>query len=139
MPGGDGTDIGAVELAADQVVLPPPPPKATFDVTVRGKSISPGTPLLPASLLPFDCSVTVVSINGCTIELRAIKAYRITKKSTVAKNTLLAEGVATSGPGTSKLSVKVKLTSDGKAVLKTQPVGVDALVGAAAATGTTRR
>jgi hypothetical protein len=135
--GGDGTDIGAVELAASQVVLPPPPPKATFDVTVRGKSISPGTPLLPASLLPFNCSITVVSMSECKIELRSLKSTRISKKSRVAQGSLLAEGIATSAAGATNLAVRVKLTSDGKAVLKAQPVGVDTLVEAAGATGTT--
>jgi CSLREA domain-containing protein len=135
--GGDGTDIGAVELAADQVVLPPPPPKATFGVTVRGKPISPGTPLLPASLLPLDCSVTVVSMTSCSIELRSVKATKLSKKVTLPTNTLLAEGVANSAAGATNLSVKVKLTRDGKAALKAQPVGVDTTVGATAATGTT--
>jgi hypothetical protein len=132
-PGGDGTDIGSVELPADQVVVPPPP-KATFAVTVRGKSISPGTPLVPASLLPLDCAVTVTSMTSCSIELRSNKATKISKKVTIAKGSLLAEGVATSANGVTQLSVKVKLTRDGKDVLKAQPVGVDTIVDAGAAT-----
>ena len=135
--GGDGTDIGAVELPADQVVLPPPPPAATFAVTVRGKAISPGTPLLPASLLPFDCKVTVVSMTSCSIELRSLKATKISKKVTVPKGALLAEGTVSSANGSTTLSVKVRTTRDGRDVLKAQPIGVDTLVGATAGTSTT--
>jgi outer membrane protein OmpA-like peptidoglycan-associated protein len=135
--GGDGTDIGAVELAADQVVLPPPPPQATFDVTVRGKSITPGTPLLPANLLPFDCKVTVVSMTSCSIELRSLKPAKISRKVTIPKGALLADGVVSSANGATSLSVKVRLTRDGKDVLKAQPVGVDTIASADGATGTT--
>jgi outer membrane protein OmpA-like peptidoglycan-associated protein len=135
--GGDGTDIGAVELAADQVVLPPPPPKATFDVSVAGKSISPGTPLLLARTLPLDCKVTVVTMTSCSIELRAKSSVKTGKKTKVPAGALLAEGTASSGAGATQLSVKVQLTHDGAAVLKAQPVGVDAAVAAQAATDAT--
>src|SRR4029078_5562886 len=103
--GGDGTDIGAIELAADQV---PPPPKAALAVTVRGKSVGSGTLLLPASLLPLNCTVTVVSMTACTIELRATKATKL--RASLPKNTLLAEGSATSANGVGQLNLKVKLT-----------------------------
>ncbi|MDX6659146.1 MAG: hypothetical protein QOH62_3939 [Solirubrobacteraceae bacterium] len=138
--GGDGTDIGAVELRADQVVLPPlppPPAKATFAVTVRGTSITPGTPLLPASSTPLDCAVTVVTMTSCSIEIRSAAATRLSKKTTIPKGALLAEGVGTATSGTTKLSLKVKLTGDGKALLKARPVGVDAGVAATAATDAT--
>lgn len=132
-PKGDGTDIGAVELAADQVVLPPPPPKATFDVTVRGVSISPGTPLLPAGTLPLDCQTTVVTMLSCNVELRSLAAVR-SGRTRIPKGALLAEGSATSNAGAGRLSLKVQVTSDGAAVLKARPVGVDSLVTAQAAT-----
>jgi hypothetical protein len=135
--GGDGTDIGAVELPADQVVLPPPPAKATFAVTVRGTSITPGTPLLPASSTPLDCAVTVVTMTSCSIEIRSAAATRLSKKTTIPKGALLAEGVGTAASGTTKLSLKVNLTGDGKALLKARPVGVDAGVAATAATDAT--
>jgi hypothetical protein len=127
--GGDGTDIGAIELAADQV---PPPPKAALAVTVRGKSVGSGTLLLPASLLPLNCTVTVVSMTACNIELRATRATKL--RASLPKNTLLAEGSATSASGVGQLNLKVKLTRDGKAVLKRQPVGVTAAVVATAPT-----
>jgi CSLREA domain-containing protein len=135
--GGDGTDIGAVELAADQVVLPPPPPSATFAVTVRGRGISPGTPLLPASTTPLHCAVTVVSMSSCHISLRLIKPFKLSKKTTLAKGTLIAEGIASSASGATALDVKVKFTGDGRSLIKARPDGVDTLVKATAATGTT--
>jgi hypothetical protein len=135
--GGDGTDIGAVELAADRVVLPPPSAKATFAVTVRGTSITPGTPLLPASSSPLDCAVTVVTMTSCSIQIRSQAATRLSKKSSIPKGALLAEGVGTAASGATQLSLTVKLTGDGKALLKARPLGVDAAVAGTAATDAT--
>jgi outer membrane protein OmpA-like peptidoglycan-associated protein len=73
-------------------------------------------------------------MTSCSIELRAVKSTKLNKKTTIPANALLAEGVATSGSGVSQLSLKVKLTRDGKDVLKVQPVGVDTIVDAKAAT-----
>jgi hypothetical protein len=138
--GGDGTDIGAVELAADAVVIPPPPPpppKATFGVSVGGKSIASGAPLLPASATPLNCAVTAVTMTSCNIEIRSASKTRLSKKSSIPKGALLAEGTGRSASGATQLSLKVKLTRDGKAVLKARPLGVDAPVAATASTDAT--
>jgi hypothetical protein len=135
--GGDGTDIGAIELAADAVVLPPPPPRSTFAVSVRGKPINPGTPLVLAGSTPLDCAVTVVTMTSCSIEIRSPAATKLSKKVTIPKGALLAEGTGTAASGATQLSLKVKLTGDGAALLKARPLGVDAPVAGTAATDAT--
>lgn len=134
--GGDGTDIGAVELAADAVVIPPTP-KASFAVSVRGKPISAGAPLLPATLTPLDCGVTVVTMTSCNVQLRSPAAAKAGKKTSIPKGALLAEGVGTAAAGATQLSLKVTLTKDGAALLKARPLGIDVLAAATAATDPT--
>ncbi len=135
--GGDGTDIGAVELPAQAVVIPPPPPAPTptFAVAAGAVPIAPGTPLLPASLTPLTCAVTIVKLTGCDVAIRAAAPVKVSKKVTVPAGALLAEAQTTSAEGVATLTGKAKLTGDGRAVLKKRPIGVDARAVGVAAVG----
>ena len=139
--GGDGTDIGAVELPADAVVIPPAPspspaPAApTFAVTAGATPIAPGTPLLPASLTPLTCAVTIVKMTGCDVAIRAAAPVKVSKKTTVPAGALLAEAQTTASEGVATLSGKARLTADGRAVLRKRPIGIDARAVGVAAIG----
>ncbi len=133
--GGDGTDIGAVELPASAVVVPPAPtpspnptaaPDPALTVTAGALPIATGTPLLPASLTPLTCSVTIVKLTSCDVAIRATGPIKLTKKRTLPTGTLLAEAQPSSAEGAATLGAKALLTTDGKAVLKKLPLGVDA-------------
>lgn len=129
--GGDGTDIGAVELASAAVVIPvtptpSPAPAPAFAVAAGATPITSGTPLLPASLTPLTCSVTIVKLTGCDVAIRTTGPIKLSKKKTVRTGTLLAEAQPTSAAGAATLSGKAVLTADGRAVLAKFPVGVDA-------------
>lgn len=135
--GGDGTDIGAVELPAPAVVIPPPPvsPAPTFTVAAGTVPISPGTPLLPASLTPLTCAVTIVKMTGCDVAIRSTGAIKVSKQNTVPRGALLAEAQPTSSEPVATLSGKARLTADGRAVLRKRPIGVAARAVGVAATG----
>ncbi|MCW2992050.1 MAG: hypothetical protein JWM73_2644 [Solirubrobacterales bacterium] len=140
--GGDGTDIGAVELAKSAVVIPvppapptpPPAPKQAFTVTLRGLKLGAlRPPLLIAGSTPVGCSVSFGSIASCAIEIRAAGATK-TRSTTVAAGTLLANGEVVATTQSSFLSTGVRLTRAGKAVLERRPLGLvaDAAVHGAA-------
>ena len=123
-PGGDGTDIGAVELPASSVfipqappvVAPPPAPTATFSVFVRGVPLGGAhTPLLVAGSTPVDCSISFGTMSSCVIEVRALSG-----------GALLASGEVTSTAHAAVLATTVTLTSRGQSLLKAAPIGVDA-------------
>ena len=132
--GGDGTDIGAVELNKDQVVLPPgppppppppPPPTPAFSALLRGVPLGgTSTPLLIAGTTPVACNATVETISSCVIEVRATNAT--STRATVPAGTLLAYGAAATSIGTAHLQTGVRLTRAGRAVLARRPVGLDA-------------
>jgi hypothetical protein len=142
-PGGDGTDIGAVELPASSVVLPPvptptptpaPAPAPPFSVTLRGAPLGGGgTPLLVAGSTPVNCTIVFSSMGSCVIEVRAASTTTARAK-TVAKGTLLASGEATAAGGATSLSTTLTLTSAGQAALKTRPLGLDGTAFAVGAT-----
>ena len=107
-PGGDGTDIGAVELPARSVVVP-----IEFTASIRGKLIGgPTTPLLVGNTTPVTCAAKFGKLSSCVIEVRT------------SKGTLLASGEATSKTPVPRLSAKVTPTSAGVAKLAQQPLGL---------------
>ena len=120
---GDGTDIGAVELDAASVVLPPPTPDPTFLAGIHGVSIAGATPpLLAAESTPVDCAISTGQLSNCIVQLRAIAAMKT--RRTVAAGALLGTGaIASAGAGT--LSTTVTLNPDGRKLLAKRPLGLD--------------
>jgi hypothetical protein len=115
-PGGDGTDIGAVELPAASVVIPPPTPTPTptagFSVSIRGVALGgSATPLLIADSTPVTCSVKSGALASCVIEVRS-------------GGKLLATGEATATTATTQLTVEVTPTSAGRTLLAHDPLGL---------------
>jgi hypothetical protein len=131
--GADGTDIGAVELPASSVVVPSTDPVLT--VSAGKTPIGSATPLLPVSSTPITCTVTLVELTGCDVEIRSLKKIKLSGKETIPKGTLLAEA-RSSSPGATTLKGKVKLTTDGRAVLAKAPAGVQAGVSGVGSYGT---
>ena len=84
-PGGDGTDIGAVELAANQVVIP----TTGFSASVKGKKLGSGRPLV-GNRVPVTCSVGTGSLKSCSVTITSGKTKLATGKAT-------ASGTANSG------------------------------------------
>jgi CSLREA domain-containing protein len=124
-PGGDGTDIGAVELPASSVVIPPTPtPTAGFSVSIRGTALGgAATPLLIADSTPVTCSVKSGTLASCVIQV-------------VAKGKLLASGAAIATKATTQLVAEVTPTAAGRSLLAHNPLGVTASAQAvASATG----
>jgi hypothetical protein len=125
-PGGDGTDIGSVELPASSVVVPPGP-TAGFGATIRGASLGgSGTPLLAGSATPVTCSVKTGTLSSCVIEVRS-------------NGTLIASGEVTASAATSQLTTDVTPTKAGMSMLSHHPLGVTAsakAVGSDSASGT---
>jgi CSLREA domain-containing protein len=110
-PGGDGTDIGSVELPVSAVVVP----RAGLSATIRGKLLGgPKTLLLAGSSTPVKCSVRIGTLASCIIEV----------KSSGGK--LLADGAATTSASTTSLSVTVTLTDAGRTALANRPLGMGA-------------
>jgi hypothetical protein len=112
--GGDGTDIGSVELTADEVVVPPKPPatQAGFSVSVNGASLGgSGRPLI-GNRTPGRCSVKTGTLNSCVIEVRS-------------SGKLLASGEATASGSTKSLTVYVHPTNVGSSQLRKHKLGVN--------------
>lgn len=115
-PGGDGTDIGAVELPASEVVPP------TFTVSVRGITLGGSTkPLVVGSSTPVDCTVTRETMKACVIEVRS-------------GGKLVASGEVTDSAGATALSTEVTPTEAGVSMLKKKPLGLTSTVLALAGT-----
>ncbi len=116
-PGGDGADIGAVELPASSVIVPPPPtlptpPSAGFSASIRGTLLGgPTTPLLVGNSTPVTCAVKVGTLASCVIEVRS------------TRGTLLANGEVTATSAATTLATKVTLTVAGLGALAHQPLG----------------
>ncbi len=114
-PGGDSTDIGAVELTTGQVIQPPGPPALGFAATIRGKLIGGGTtPVLAGSQTQVTCSVKTGLLGSCSVEVK------------VAGEVVATGGVSATG-NTNQLTLKVhagRLVR--RALLKRYPLGVDA-------------
>jgi predicted outer membrane repeat protein len=106
-PGGDGTDIGALELSANSVTVPP----AGFSATVNKAAFGSGSPLLVGSSTPVSCAVRLGTLRSCALEVRS------------KKGTLLASGEATS-TGAASVSMVVTPTPAGVAALKRSPLGL---------------
>ena len=111
--GGDGTDIGSVELPASSVVIPATPaPTAGFSVQIRGTLLGgSATPLLIDDSTPVTCSVKSGTLASCVIEVRA-------------GGKLLASGEATATSPTTQLSAEVTATPAGRSVLAHSPLGI---------------
>jgi hypothetical protein len=104
-PGGDGTDIGAVELPASSV-------PAVLSATLRGQLLSSAvSPLLPGSASPVDCSVRIGTLNSCVIHV-------------VSGGKVIADGDAQISTGSSTLAVSVNPTAAGLSALRKQPLGL---------------
>jgi hypothetical protein len=111
-PGGDGTDIGAVELPASAVVVPPAP-QAGFSASIRGQLIGGGsTPPLVHGVTHVDCAVRTGTLSSCSVEVR----------STGGK--LLARGESTTTSPVKSLSTVVSLTGFGRRALYHHPLGL---------------
>ena len=110
-PGGDGTDIGSVELPVSAVVVP----RAGLSATIRGKLLGgPKSLLLAGSSTPVRCSVRIGTLASCIIEVRS------------SGGKLLADGATTTSRSTTSLSVTVTLTDAGRTALANKPLGLGA-------------
>jgi hypothetical protein len=106
-PGGDGTDIGAVELPASSV---PAVLSATLRSTLLSSAVS---PLLPGSSSPIDCSVRVGVLTSCVVHV-------------VVGGKLLADGDAQAPAGSTTLAVSVNPTAVGLKAIAKNPLGITA-------------
>jgi hypothetical protein len=106
-PGGDGTDIGAVELPASSV-------PTVLAATLRGTLLSSAvSPLLPGTASPIDCTVRIGTLNSCVIHI-------------VSGGKLLADGDAQSPTGAATLAVPVTPTAAGLKAIAKSPLGITA-------------
>jgi outer membrane protein OmpA-like peptidoglycan-associated protein len=111
-PGGDGTDIGAVELPAPPPSTPPPSP-AGFSASVRGQLIGgPTTPLIVRGITLVNCSVKTGTLTSCSIRINA------------PSGKLLARGTATSSTPVKSLSMYVTATDWGRVALFHHQLGI---------------
>jgi hypothetical protein len=102
--GGDGTDIGAVELPAASV-------PTIFTSSLRGTLLSSAvSPLLPGTASPINCTVRIGTLTSCVIHV-------------VSGGKLIADGDAQSA-GATTLSVPVAPTAAGLSLIKKHPLGV---------------
>lgn len=114
-PGGDGTDIGAVELPASAVVVPTPTPPspAGFSASIRGQLIGGGsTPPLVHGATRVDCAVRTGTLSSCSVEIRSNGGR------------LLARGESTTTSPVKSLSTVVSLTGFGRRALYHHPLGL---------------
>jgi len=139
--GGDGSDIGAVELPAASVVVPAtpaapgsssggggttPPPAPAFTVKVGGTTLGgASTALLVAGASPVDCAVSTGALSSCLIEVRTRSASRAAHVRIPAGSLLAFGGEGTDGGG-STITTPARLTAAGRALLARAPLGVDA-------------
>jgi hypothetical protein len=118
-PGGDGTDIGSLELPASAVVLP----NAGLTVRIRTTTLGGAAKaLLVGNTTPVTCAVTTGTISSCVIEVRS------------PKGTVLASGETTSTSVGGSLTTTVNPTAAGLAALAHAPLG---LIGTAKVLGVT--
>jgi hypothetical protein len=117
-PGGDGTDIGSVELPASAVVVPTPPPqpppsRAGFSASIRGQLIGGAAiPPLVHGATRVDCTVKTGTLSSCSVEIRA------------SGGKLLARGESTTTSPVKSLSTRVSLTGYGRRALYHHPLGL---------------
>ena len=110
-PGGDGTDIGSVELPVSAVVVP----RAGLSATIQGKLLGgPKTPLLAGASTPVRCAVRIGTLASCIIQVRS------------GSGKLLADGTATSSHSPTSLSATLNLTDAGRSALAHQALGLNA-------------
>ncbi len=106
-PGGDGTDIGAVELSASSV-------PTVLQATLRGTLLSSAvSPLLPGTASPIDCTVRIGTLNSCVIHV-------------ASGGKLLADGDAQSPTGATTLAVSLTPTAAGLKAITKSPTGITA-------------
>jgi CSLREA domain-containing protein len=106
-PGGDGTDIGSVELPANAVA-------GVFGVSIRGSLLGgPQRLLVAGTSTPATCSVRVGTISNCVIKVRT------------SNNTLIADGSATTAYQKQSLAVRIRPTKAGYSLLAHHPLGIE--------------
>jgi hypothetical protein len=109
-PGGDGTDIGSVELPATAVTVP-----TAFTVSVVGNTLGGKIPpVMVAGSTHVTCATATGSLASCVIEVHT------------SKGSLLGDGEATASKTEKSLSTVVSLTSSGSKTLKHDPLGAAA-------------
>jgi hypothetical protein len=107
--GGDGTDIGAVELSARQVIVPTAGLSASVhNVLIGGRK----PPLIVPGSTPVKCAVKLGTLQSCFIQVK------------LKSGKLLASGGATSSGSPTSLSVQLALTSAGAAALAHSGMGL---------------
>jgi CSLREA domain-containing protein len=130
-PGGDGTDIGAVELSSGQVKTAPDP---GFSADVGKQRLgAASTPLLIDGVTPTSCRVTIGPLGSCQLEV------------TVDGHLVAAGGRSAAGT-TQRLSATADSSKVGQRyLLRHYPLGLVAsarasglAVGAASSAGTVR-
>ena len=134
--GGDGSDIGAVELARSAVFIPPPPPAPTpapapppaapaqsFTVTLEDTLLGgTNTPLLVSGFTPVTCRASLGGLSSCVIEIRAAKDSKV-GSVVLPAGKLLANGSVTGAGDDTQLQTGVRLTQAGRALLKYRRLG----------------
>ncbi|MFL5823525.1 MAG: choice-of-anchor Q domain-containing protein [Solirubrobacteraceae bacterium] len=114
--GGDGTDIGAVELSRGQVV---PPPDPRFSVLLGARRLGgASTPLLVDGATPVTCQVQVGLLGGCAIAV-------------TMKGVVVASGGVPANPPRQHLTTTINSsTATQRYLLKHFPLGVPATANA---------
>jgi hypothetical protein len=114
--GGDGTDIGAVELPASSVVVPSTDPGFRVGIrttlTLPGNPLGTGTPLLVGDQTPVTCTVRVGTLRTCQIELRS-------------GTRVIASGSASDRNPTNTITAVVEANADGRRLLASHPLGLN--------------
>jgi hypothetical protein len=106
-PGGDGTDIGSVELPASSV-------PTVFTSSLRGTLLSSAvSPLLPGTASPIDCIVRIGTLTSCVIHV-------------VSGGKVVADGDAQNSAGAATLPVSLTPTAAGLSLIKKHPLGITA-------------
>jgi hypothetical protein len=107
--GGDGTDIGAVELPANRVIVP----TAGLSASVRGVLIGGRKPpLVVVGSTPVNCAVHLGTLDSCFVQVK-LKSGKV-----------LASGGSTSTGSPTSLSVPLSLTSAGASALAHSGMGL---------------
>ena len=116
-PGGDSTDIGAVELPTSAVA------PTGFTASIHGKTISSSHPLLlVGNSTSVKCSVKIGTLTSCDVN---VPGY--------------AKGSATSKTPVTSLRAKVALTQEGKSALKNRPLGAVEVIQVSGLTSRSRK
>ena len=130
-PGGDGTDIGAVELSNGQVV---PPPSPGFSAKVGRQPLGGrSTPVLVDGVTTVTCQVKIGTLGACALEV------------TIGKDLLAGGGAPAASPRNQTSTTVSSSSVMQRFLLKQYPLGIPATAravglasGPAAALGSVR-